>query len=405
MRPELKLKGLDDERVMLLAKAENTPEEWTEDDTERAKYVTEAIRDLRETISKRDSATAALMAAGMGKSSEKSHDENGEVVLKGGLGDRFVNSDAFKAFREAHKLPVDGQPVSIKASGLGGFMAKAAGDPQPLSSGLGGAVDYTRMPGIVDLTYRKQPTLLDFVTRGTTESAYLEYRQLIAVNSAAAVVPEKGLKPLSTLTTSMANVIAHTIADGIKVTNQELADDGVIATLLNSILTRNIWLKVEDLLLNGTGTNEPKGILNTSGVLQQDFATDLVTTIRKGITKLRETSDTEVQVVILSPEDDESLDLLKDGNGRYYSGGPFGVGPSTIWGRPRVSSSKVPVGTAIMGDLSSVHMLEREGLSVQAFNQNEDDARHNLTYIRAELRELVLIREPAKLLIADVNGN
>ena len=110
-------------------------------------------------------------------------------------------------------------------------------------------------------------------------------------------------------------------------------------------------------------------------------------------------------MVILSPEDDESLDLLKDGNGRYYSGGPFGVGPATIWGRPRVSSSKVPVGTAIMGDLSSVHMLEREGLSVQAFNQNEDDARHNLTYIRAELRELVLIREPAKLLIADVNGN
>ena len=57
-----------------------------------------------------------------------------------------------------------------------------------------------------------------------------------------------------------------------------------------------------------------------------------------------------------------------------------------------------------MGDFSAVQLLEREGRSVQAFNQNEDDARRNLTYIRAELRELLLIREPAKMLVADVKG-
>ena len=404
MGPEDKLKVLDDERAELLTKADQNPDEWTDEDAARAETVIKSIKELRDSIAKRDAATAALRSAGMGRTSEKSHNEDGDVILKGGLGDRFVNSEAYKAFRAAHALPVDGMPVSVKASGLGGFVAKAVGDPEPISSGLGGAVDYTRLPGITDLTYAKKPTLLDFITRGTTESAYLEYRQLIAVNAAAAVVPEKGLKPLSQLTTSMSNAAAYTIADGIKVTNQELADDGVIASLLNSVLTRNIWLKVEDLLLNGTGTNEPKGILNASGILQEDFTTDLVTTIRKGITRLRQTSDTEVQVVILSPEDDEALDLLQDANKRYYGGGPFQSGPSTIWGRPRAVSSKVPVGTALMGDFSAVQLLEREGLSVQAFNQNEDDARRNLTYIRAELRELLLIREPAKMLVADVKG-
>lgn len=404
MGPEDKLKVLDDERAELLTKADQNPDEWTDEDAARAETVIKSIKELRDSIAKRDAATAALRSAGMGRTSEKSHNEDGDVILKGGLGDRFVNSEAYKAFRAAHALPVDGMPVSVKASGLGGFVAKAVGDPEPISSGLGGAVDYTRLPGITDLTYAKKPTLLDFITRGSTTSAYLEYRQLIAVTSAAAVVPEKGLKPLSQLTTSMANAAAYTIADGIKVTNQELADDGVIASLLNSVLTRNIWLKVEDLLLNGTGTNEPKGILNASGILQEDFTTDLVTTIRKGITRLRQTSDTEVQVVILSPEDDEALDLLQDANRRYYGGGPFQSGPSTIWGRPRAVSSKVPVGTALMGDFSAVQLLEREGLSVQAFNQNEDDARRNLTYIRAELRELLLIREPAKMLVADVKG-
>ena len=404
MCPEEKLQVLDDERAELLTKADQNPDAWTDEDASRAETVIKAIKELRESIAKRDEVSAALRSAGMGKTSEKTRDEDGEVVLKGGLGDRFIASDAYKAFRAAHALPVDGMPVSIKSTGLGGFISKAAGDPAPISSGLGGAVDYTRLPGITDLTYRKKPNLLDFITRGTTESAYLEYRQLVAVTNAAAVVPEKGLKPLSTLTTSVANVIAHTIADGVKVTNQELADDGVIASLLNSVLTRNIWLKTEDLVLNGTGTNEPKGILNTSGVLQQAFATDMVTTIRKSITKLRETSDTEVQAVILNPEDDEALDLLQDGNDRYYGNGPFGSGPSTIWGRPRAVSSKIPKGTALLGDFSAVQLLEREGLSVQAFNQNEDDARHNLTYIRAELRELLLIREPAKILVADIDG-
>lgn len=408
MDPKIELEQLDAERATLLAKADTA--DFTAEDATRAEVVVKRMAELTDLIAKRDTASAALKAAGAGRTSDRpapsvadSRDES-EAAKGLTLGERFVRSKAMQDHRAANPLGVSGAPVSIKATDLGGLVAKAAGDPLPISSGLGGAVHYEREAGIVDLTYPKRLTLLDLITRGTTAVSYLEYRQLVSIVRAAAVVPERGLKPLSTLTTSTAQAAAYVIADGVKVTNQELADDGVIAALLDTVLTRNIWEKVEDLLFNGTGTNEPKGILNTTGVLQQDFSTDLVTTVRKAITTLRETSSTDVQAIVLSPEDDEELDLLKDGNDRFYGNGPFGIGPGTLWGRPRVVSSKVPVGTALLGDYRAIHLLERQGLTVEAFNQNEDDARHNLTYIRAEVRELLLIREPARLLVADVKG-
>jgi len=399
MDPQKELEALDAERVTLLEKANTSPEAFTAEDADRADEVVKRIGELKEHITKRDAATSRLRAAGVGKTAEKSADEDDDSQATGGIGDRFVTSGAYRAHRKANPQGVNGGPVRFKTAALGGLVAKAAGDADPISTGLGGAIQYERQPGILDITYPKRPTLLDLITRGTTASAYVEFRRLIAVTSAAAVVPEKGLKPLSTLSTDTAQAIAHVIADGFKVTNQELEDDGLIASLLNSVLARNIWSKIEDLVLNGSGTNEPRGILNTSGTLSQAFDTDFVTTTRKAITTLRETSETDVQAFILSPEDDEALDLLADDNGRYYSGGPFGSGPATLWGRPRVVSPKLDPGVFLAGDFRSIQLLERHGLAVEAFNQNEDDARNNLVYLRAEVRELLLVREPARLLV------
>lgn len=406
MNPKIKLAQLETERADLLAKAE--AETITAEEADRAVAVAAEIADCKSAIEKQDEALKALRAAGLGTTTATKSEEASAAAdpapAHGGIGDRFVKSAAFREFRKATgDLPVTGQPVNISAKNLGPLLVTKAVDENTLGTGdLEGAVVPQRLPGITDLTYRKQPTLLDFITRGTTAASHVQYRQLVAVTNNAAVVAEKGEKPLSTLDTAVADAFAHVIADGIKVTNQELADDGIIAALLNSVLTRNIWLKIEDLVLNGTGTGEPRGILNTTGVLQGAFQGDIVSTIRRAITVLQETSNTDTDVVLLNPYDAEALDLLQDDNGRYYGGGPFGSGPGTIWGRQRATSSKIPQGKAILGDLRSVHLLEREGLSITAFNQNEDDARHNLTYIRAEVRDLLLIREPARILVADL---
>lgn len=409
MDPKLELEQLATERETLLTKANDNT--LTEADVDRASEVAKRIDELNAIVAKRDKATQALkgaLATGGKAPVANTAKEVGDAgrdtdnAAPTSYGRAYVKSDEMRAHREAHPLGVSGKPVSIKSVELGGFVEKAEGDPSPITTALPGAIQYQRQPGILDLTYPKPLTLLDIITRGTTESAYVEYRQLVARTNNAATVAEGGLKPLSQLTTAVAQAAAHVIADGFKVTNQELQDDGIIASLIDSTLTRNVWEKIEDKVLNGSGNNDLRGILNTTGVLQQAFATDAVTTIRKAMTALRKTSSASVQGVLMNPDDDEALDLLQDDMGRYYGNGPFGSGPNTIWGRPRIVSEKIPVGTAVAGEFTTINLLERSGLSIEAFNQNEDDARHNLTYIRAEVREMLIIREPAKLAVIDL---
>jgi HK97 family phage major capsid protein len=142
--------------------------------------------------------------------------------------------------------------------------------------------------------------------------------------------------------------------------------------------------------------------MNTTGVLQQAFATDAVTSVRKGKTLLWETSSTAPQAIVLNPEDDEEFDLLKDDMGRFYGNGPFGTGPQSIWAVPRVTSAAMPKGQALMGDFRAFQLLIFEALAILAFNQHKDYAQRNLVYVRAELRALQLFRQPAKLAVVQL---
>lgn len=245
---------------------------------------------------------------------------------------------------------------------------------------------------------------LNLITRSTTNADHVEYRQLISVTNNSSIVPEGGEKPLSTLEFKLANANGYTYADGFKVTNQELKDDGIISTLIDTTLRSNLESTIEDKVLNGSGDNEPAGILHMTGVLNQTFDTDAITTVRKAISKLQNTSKGVIQAIVLNPSDIEAIDLLKDTTGRYLGQGPFSIGPRTLWGVPMIPCQSVAAGIAILGDFSVVQLLDYETISVAAFNQNEDDARHNLTYLRAEQRSLLLTREPAKLLIATIKG-
>lgn len=395
----------------LLAEAEQLrgKDELTEAEVKRAGDLVGEIKDLEASIKAQDEVSAKL------KNLAPAEEHKGDEPEGKTLGERFVKSEAYKRFKAAHPAGVGkGTPIEIKAERIGRWTVKA--DPAPLNTDNANLLP-TRLPGIDDLSYRWPTNVLDLITRGTANSPLLQYRQLVSITSNAKITAESkttagtdttgGLKPLSTLTTQTKNASAFTYADGIEVTNQELADDGALTALINGILTQNLDIEMERVLISGAGTDdEPAGILNTTGVLHQAFDTDAITTIRKAKTLLRTSSLTEAQAVVLSPEDDETFDLLKDGAQRFFGNGPFGVGPQTIWGIPRVVSTRVPAGTAIIGDFSQVQLLNLEPTSVLVFNQHKDYAQRNLSYVRAECRCLQLIRQPAKLAVVKLtSGN
>lgn len=382
--------------------AQHEQRDFTDDEIGEVDQLKSQVDELDEKIAK--SAKAKSLVKSL--TEVDPHAGTGGGAEAGSLGQAFTKSEAYQAFQKDHPSGVgSGTPVSIgrvKVASLdNGIGRKAVTSDQA-------QLQPTRMPMI---TPDNPPlTLLDVITRGTTAGAF-EYLQVQSVTRNAAIVPEatsgtddNALKPVSDITTGLEDAKVYTYADGLEVTNQMLSDAPALATYLNSELGYSVNNLVEEKLLNGTGTNgEPKGILNTTGVQQQTFDTDVPRTLRNALLKVTQNGG-QVTGVVLSPEDDAEMDLMTDGNNRYYGQGPFGLGPNTIWGRPRIVSHRLPQGTAILGDLRTITLLDREGLSVLAFNQHKDFAQRNMTYIRAELRAAQAIFKPANLVVATLAG-
>lgn len=402
MSLEDQLKDVLAQTKTLAAKAQQENREFTDEENTKILDLKKKADDLRERIKKADEAQAAFKALAGPTEERKASSpvEPEERPAAKSYGEAFVRSKSYQEFKD--NLPLSGGHVNIVARRL-----HVKSDPAPLSTALPGAIVPQMLPGYTDLTYPQPNTFLSLISMGTTSTSYVQYRQLTAVTNNAAKVKEGDLKPLSTLSTEVAEAHAFTLADGVKVTNQELADDGIIASLINTVLTRNLASYKENMVLNGAGGSEqPTGILNTPGTVSVPFDTDIVHTVSHAITQLQQlVPGISIQAVVLNPADNEALNLMQDKNDRYLSNAPFATGPFTLFGVPRITSSIVPQGKALVGDFHSVQLLNKTPLGITAFNQNEDDARHNLTYVRAEEEDMLMIREPKRIAVASIAGS
>lgn len=399
----------------LRTKALTKAAEFTEEDAENAEKIAKDIGSLEKRIAAKNAASAALGPIGdstPGNTSTTNDDPANAVKSYATAGESFVKSAAYAAFKKEYPNgPSDEDLFRFKASTGGSVVRKAS----VINTEGQGNVVPVRTGEVDDMVYRPETGFLDLITTGNTGIDYWQYRQIISKTNNASIVPEAitddgvgiagGVKPLSTLTTTTATARGHLYADGMEVTNKELRDDGIMSTLIDNTLRENLRLEVERVVLHGAGTDdEPAGLYNTPGVLQQAFAVDAPTSIRKAITKLRITSGAPISAVLLNPEDDEAWDLMKDVDGRYIGAGPFQAGITTAWGQRRIGTLAVPKGQAVIGDFKTIHLLQYAALQVQAFAQHSDFARRNLTYIRAEEEFVQLVRNAARLCIVDLTA-
>ncbi|MYR76539.1 MULTISPECIES: phage major capsid protein [unclassified Streptomyces] len=413
-----KLQALLKEAADIVAKAkEGEGRDFTEDEVTRINELKAETEDLAAKVKAADDAQAAA-AAMAGKAADrpkpklsgvKDRQEDGDAAT---FGARFVKSSLYEEFRKQNPSGIgEGSPVDIgrvqvgsMKEWLGGRKATAA----PLQVALG-HVAPIRMP-MIDQVDRDDLTILDLISRGETAGNF-EYLQVTGVTRNAAVVADEilpgdaNVKPTSTIQTELAEAKVYTYADGYDVTNQLLSDAPALASYMDNELRYSLDWVIEDKLLNGTGTGgQPKGLLHTTGVQELTYtpgadAMAQVKAIRQAITKVTTLPGGTVTACLMSPEDDEAWDLLQDANDRFFGQGPFGQGPNTSWGRARALSQRLAPGTVILGDWRQVALLDREGLSVLAFNQHKDYAQRNLTYVRAELRAAQVIWKPNRLIV------
>lgn len=356
---------------------------------------------------------SAMSASGKSVDAGKADVDDIEGQEGRDLGQRFINGAAYKGFQKnlgELGMPHDIRLGKTRVGSMKEYFAAKAGNAigTPIAQ-----PQNLRLPA-VDTVARPEITLLDVISRGTIGSDGFEYLQITSVTRNTAIVPENTgddaadtQKPQSTFSTNLETAKVYDYADGYTVTNQLLRDDQALASFLQNEFDYSFQLKLADTLLNGTGTNgQPKGLLNTTGVQAgewskaDDEARNIVIAIRKALTKLKHVG-AAANAILVNPEDAEKIDLMEDVNKRFLGNGPFGVGPSTVWGRPIVESEQIEAGKIIVGDFTQLALLDRTGLTVEAFNQHKDYASRNLVYIRAELAAAQVVWRPANFVVLE----
>lgn len=391
----------------VVAKARAAARDLTAEEAKEIEVMTAEIKRLDEQIAQAEK-SAGLLDRLAGFDVLDPDEDRGAKSLGNTPAERFIQSQAFKSFKAAHPTGVGtGTPVRIEAKGLGSVRELGIGLKATITTQTG-QQSPQREPGYRNyLPAEEGFTFLDLVAAGTTTVAYAEYAQVIAETNAAAVVPEGQLKPLSDITTAVAESKAYTYADGFDVTNQTLADDGALVAFLDSRIRMHVRGVIEQKLFNGTGAGvEPLGIMNTTGTLAQAFDSDVVVTLGRALEKF-ETNNTNLdpQAIVMRSSDVWNLRFLKGADGHYLLGNPLQQGPiPTPWGVPIVRSNKLPAGTALVGRFDSMHYLELEPLNVMIFNQHKDYAQRNMSYVRAESRGRQLIYAPREIVVADLTA-
>lgn len=344
------------------------------------------------------------------------------------LGQSFVDSKEYGdllasapggAFSRDHRVQT--RPVGYKS-----LLAPAGRGSKALVTGVSdtsaGAFvnnDYIGLQVGQDI-FQRPLTLRDLVTGGNTTSDTVEYVRVTSITNNAAPVAEAttaaaptapgtagalvpatggGYKPESALATSRVTTPVRTIAHWIPVTKRALSDAAQIRTLIDSFLSYGLEEELEDQMVAGDGTGENfTGLANVSGVQVQAFSTDILTTTRKAKTKIRTVGRSIPTGYVMNPADVEALDLLQDGEKRFYFGGPSGtiqVGSATpLWNLPIIETEAVPAGTAYLGDWRKAVLWDREQSSITMSDSHQDFFTRNLVAILAEMRAAFGVLQP-----------
>lgn len=290
------------------------------------------------------------------------------------------------------------------------FMARMrSGQVDPsmqAADSVGGVVDFadptsaarTRWYGVVP-QIRRRLAILAAIPTATMDTGSFTYTQESGTFAGPVETAENATKPPLTANFEDATVVAQTIPAWVKVPRQQLADVPMLQQTLQGRLMYAVMRRVEDQIVAGDGIGQNlRGILNTTGIgvvafdatqPLTDLALDAITTVL--------VSDAVPDLAIFNPLDVATMLKAKaSGSGeRLDSEGAFAATANTIWDLPRVTSTAMPVGTALVGDFAlGATLFVREGVTVRASDSDQDDFTKNRTTLLGEARVGLAVWNP-----------
>lgn len=316
-------------------------------------------------------------------------------------GDQFVAADGFKAFAAGSALKAR---VDLKED----FKAAI----NPITTPTGGVIEAYRRPSVLAGAFRPLTVegLFPALPISSNAFEYVKEKDSGFVNGAA-FVAEGAAKPFGSTDFEVVTGTVKTVAHLARVSKQLLADGPALVAYINQRLVYGVDLVVEDQLISGDGTGQNlSGILATGnytahGATKADLPSKNATLfdlILFAKTKV-ESAFYRPNCILLNPADWSALQMEKNTSGDYYLGHPATVAPKTLWGLPVWTTPAIASGKFIVGDFTQAATIwNRQGITVEMFEQDSDNVQKNLVTIRAERRLGFGVERPACLVGGDL---
>lgn len=329
------------------------------------------------------------------------------------VGDQFISADCFKAFStgSAPKMHVeiDEYKEDGDASGTGATPTPTTPTAvDPITTPGGRIVQGYRRPGILPGAFRPLTieSLFPSINISTNAFEYVQEDETKNVNGAA-FVAEGAQKPFGSTNFELKTGTVRTIAHLARISKQLLADGPALAAYINQRIVYGVDLRVEDQLVSGDGSGQKlSGILTTGNYTAHEATKaalgggsnitlfDLILYAKSKV----EQAFFRPNVILLNPMDWTMLQMVKNSSGDYYLGHPASVAPKYLWGLPVWTTPAIAQNKFLVGDFNQAATLwTRQGMTVEAFEQDQDNVQKNLVTIRAERRLGFGIERPSAL--------
>ena len=228
--------------------------------------------------------------------------------------------------------------------------------------------------------------------------------------AAPAVVSEGAKKPQGSDSFTAKTVALSKVAVYAKETDEVLADNAFLSSVLSDVLGHQIAKKKAAVMLAAcAGATGIQTCTYTSGGNTGDNA-NIAEAILHAKGLIAQNTPFEADAVVINPADWEALVLSKDSIGQYMGGGYFTAAyangdysaPARIWGIPVYESASVTAGTVlVMAAQQSVKRVHKGETEIRVYEQNEDDALYNRVTILAEERMVPVVKYPLGIVKID----
>lgn len=266
------------------------------------------------------------------------------------------------------------------------------------------------------VSMERQPLRIrNLLTVVPVQTDSVKYGQQTLRENAARIVEESTSKPYSNYKWEDRTATIETIAHLTKLTLQAIADAPRLVAEVESEMRFGLGMAEEDEILNGDGTSgHLDGLMNNATAYAVPAGMD-ATNVLTPVDRLR-VAMLQIHLAyaipdghVLNPINVAEIDLLRrdpDQGGGYLFSRPDGdTGVARIWRLPVVESPSMVVNEFLTGAFKySVHLYDRQGVTVAISTENDDDFETNRATMRVESRIGLGVRRPYGLVAGDLKA-